>query len=835
MTAITPRAYFKAFTNSLFCRCSLFICLLFPVSGFAQIPATNFRHISYEQGLSNTTILCIMQDSRGFMWFGTRDGLNRYDGTTVTVYKNNPYQSSSLRDNFVRCIYEGSAHKLWIGTSYGLASFDPQTDRFTRYWHSFNGKNIADDIVTGICEDGQNNLWIGTLDSGVYKFDKQTHFFTHYGRTKKRSSISSDSVNYVFKDSQQRIWIGTEDGLNLLDPKTGTFKAYKQPEEAVNNINCLTEDASGNLWMGTDNRGLVMFNTQTKTFKNFRHNDADAGSLSTDEVISVLADKKGNIWAGTYGGGLNLLNPANNSFYKYTPLPENPASLSNLTVSALFDDKQGNFWIGTHRGGVNLYSAGVDKFRLFRAGITENSLSYDDVKAFFQDSEGNIWIGTDGGGLNLYDKKTGTFKRYKNDPLNPKSLSSNSVMAIAQDSKGNLWVGTWGGGLNLIDKKTGTFTHFKNNTADKTSISSDFLQRLYLDSKGNFWVATYYGGLNRLNADTHQFTRITTDSTATSSFAGNNVVSIDEDHDGNVWFGTDDGGLNAYSLNTKHFTHYLDHEDKKIDSRVIFTDSKGQLWLGQQGLYLFNRQQGSFKLFTDKAGLGSSFIKGITEGGDHNLWVSTSNGLVKLNPNTGECNLFNTMDGLQGMEFEANSYMKANDGEIFFGGINGFNSFYPGDIKTNKFIPPVYITGFLMYNKIIKPDTALSPLNVDISYTKQIKLHHYQSSVSFTFAALNYTNSANNQYLYKLEGFDTVWTYAGAEHRAVYTNLDPGTYTFKVKASNNDGLWNNEGSSVTIIIASPFWSAWWFRIFLVVVAIFLLYSYKEYVIRETYR
>ncbi len=807
--------------------------LFAPVVSSAQISSTRFRHISYEQGLSNTTILCIMQDSRGFMWFGTRDGLNRFDGVNVTVYKNNPQVSSSIRDNFIRCIYEDADHNIWIGTSYGLASFNPKSDKFTRYWHSNPGKRAGDDIVTSISDDADHNLWICTLDSGIYKFDEKKQFFSHFSHRKRNaSSISSDSVNYIFKDSHKQLWIGTANGLNSLDAKTGKFKLYRQADSRANDITCISEDKSGKLWMGTAGAGLVIFDHGS--FKTLKHDDSDPGSISSNLVISVLADKKGDIWAGTDGGGMNMYNAADGSFYKYAPVPDNSNSLSNLTVSALYNDVQGNLWIGTHRGGVNMYSAGMDKFKLFREGVAANTLSYDDVKAFFQDAQGNIWIGTDGGGLNLFDKKTGTFKRYQYSPRDAGSLSSNAVQAIAADAQGNLWVGTWGGGLNMMNKQTGEFTHFRSDTG-KTSLSSDFLQRMFLDSKGNFWIATYYGGLNKWNPQTHNFIRVTKDSTGKTSFSGKDVVSIGEDHDDNVWFGTDDGGLNKYNLATKTFSHYFDHEEKKTDSRVLFTDSKGRLWLGQAGLYLFDKASNRFKLYSHKCGLDTNFIKGMAEGKRHNLWVSTSNGLVKLYPSNSDAVLFNTSDGLQGMEFEANSYMTANDGEMYFGGINGFNTFYPLTIKVNQFVPPVYITGLQLFNKTVKPGASDSILKTDISYGPDFSVSHRLSSVSFTFAALNYINATNNQYKYKLEGFDTTWTEAGSEHKAVYTNLDPGTYVFKVIASNNDGVWNDKGASVMFTIEKPIWTRWWFRIIVLAIIISIVYSYNRYTVNDLRR
>lgn len=322
-----------------------------------------------------------------------------------------------------------------------------------------------------------------------------------------------------------------------------------------------------------------------------------------------------------------------------------------------------------------------------------------------------------------------------------------------------------------------------------------------------------------MDTKTHQFTRIIDAPDGKTSLHGKNIVSIAEDKDNNVWFGTDDGGLNKYNLDNHHFEHYLEHERKSTDSRVLFTDSYGQFWLGMAGLYKFNKQQNKFELFTEKAGLGTLFIKGITEGNRHNLWVSTSAGLIKLNPGTKTTHLFNSWDGLQGMEFEANSYLKAKDGEMFFGGERGFNSFYPDDIKINKFVPPVYITDFQIFNKSVLPQEKRSPLNADISFTDKVELTYKQSSISFTFAALNYVITRNNQYYYKLDGLDASWIKAGMERKASYTNLNPGSYTFRVKGSNNDGVWNNTGANITIIIEPPFWGTVWFKMMLFLIII----------------
>ena len=804
------------------CCCFFLPVFIFPFISHAQISDVRFRHINIEQGLSNSTINCIFQDSRGFIWFGTRDGLNRYDGVKIVIYRNIPGSKGSISDDFIRCIYEDAHHKLWIGTTYGLNQFDQVTDTFTSYRHNgADSVSIANDTVTAICGAGNNNLWLGTNGGGLDLFNTKTKAITHLRHSaSNRNSLSSDTVNFIYKDEYQVVWIGTQRGLDKIVPDQLTFKHYGDNSSIV----AITSDSSSRyIWAGTSENGVIVFNIADGTYRRIQHNEKDAGSLSGDFILSLLTDKQGRIWVGTVNQGLNLYNPETNSFYKYHPRPDNPGSLSNTTVSAVFEDKQGDFWIGTHRGGINLYTTATDKFKLYRQGVEESSLSYNDVKAFFEDSKGNIWIGTDGGGLNLFNRRDGAFKHFRYEPGNPGSISSDAIQTIAEDAKGNIWVGTWGGGLNMLNVKTGKFKRFRNNPSDNTSISSDFLQALHLDKQGNFWIATYYGGLNLFNPKKQKFVRFTKDPDNVTSLHGKDIVSIGEDNDGNVWFGTDDGGLNKYNLAARRFSHYFEDLRKNSDSRVIFTDSKGLVWIGMAGLYRYDKQQDKFNLFTKKAGLDKLFIKGITEGNKNNLWVSTSSGLIKLNPNNAEFRQFNTFDGLQGMEFEANSYLKARDGEMFFGGINGFNIFYPDDIRINNFVPPVYITDFQLFNKNILPGQKDSLLKTDISFTNQINLDYKQSSISFNFAALNYVINRNNKYQYKLEGFDKDWVDAGTDRRAVYTNLGPSTYVFRVRGANNDAIWNYKGAAVTVVISPPFWITWWFRVSVALVILTLIY------------
>jgi len=528
-------------------------------------------------------------------------------------------------------------------------------------------------------------------------------------------------------------------------------------------------------------------------------------------------------------GGLDKFDPATQTFYNYQVEPDNPGSLSQRTVSALYPDRQGNLWIGTHRGGVNLYSPGSEKFNLYRQKPGKSSLNFNDVKTFCEDRKGDIWVGTDGGGLNVFSPEDNQFTYFKHDPFNPSSLGSNEVIDIKEDSDGQLWIATWGGGLCLFNPSANNFTRFSGINKKYGNLNSDYIQCIFETDKEQLLIGTYFGGLYQFNRISRTFTPVQKSKSGATALFGKNILSITRDRVGDTWIGTDDGGLNKWVAASGEFEHYFHTDVKMPDIRVIFSDNKGNIWVGQEGLYLYNRESDRFSKFTDAEGLASLFIKGIVEDDKGFLWISTSNGLRQLDPNTKTVRSYNTGDGLQDMEFEANACLKTRDGQIYFGGVNGFNSFFPKDIRVNSYVPPVFVTDFQVQNKTITGGQN-EVLKEDISYTKRLRLDYKQATFSFGFAALNFTTSKNNRFLYKLDHWDKDWISAGVEQVASYTNVSPGTYTFTVKASNNDGLWNEKGYSIEIVITPPFWSTWWFRL-LVVSALFAA-GYYLYRIRR---
>ena len=816
--------FFNQLFRSLFAKFSALLPLLLLHTAFcaAQHKPIVFSHINHEQGLSNSTIEAIAQDYRGFIWMGTRDGLNLYDGKQITVFRHKQ-DIGSISDNFIKCIYEDKTHTLWIGTINGLNKYDPSTKTFSIFLNQPGiQSSLSGNSINCIAEDLQHNLWVAT-DKGLNILDSKTGRFKRISHLTRKSE--PEAVSYIFRDKTGRIWIAAAGGLSSYDPNQKTFSTYL-PNSNLH-IKVIAQDKDGKLWLATENSGLLLYDPVTYTYKSYRHHDADPFSLGNDQVLSLAVDKGGKVWVGTINGGLNIFDNNTDNFIKYTYKPGQISGLSQRTISSIFEDKQGNFWVGTHRGGVNLYNLNAKKFNVFREEPNGHGLSYNDVKCFEEDHQGQLWVGTDGGGLNLFDHKTQHFTTYRNRINDPSSLSSDAVLDITEDHQHRLWIATWGGGLNLMSLP-GSFKRYLHRENEPGSISSNYVQNVFEDRRHNLWVGTYFGGLNRFDPATSIFTRVLASPSGKTALKGKNIVALNEDGKGNLWIGTDDGGLNRLDEHTQEFAHYFDKEDRKPDIRVIFTDRQKRLWVGQSGLYLFDAAKNKFNLFTEEAGLAHNFIKGITEDQNGNLWISTSNGLVKLDPVTKKTNTYNTADGLQGMEFEANAFMKTRSGELFFGGINGFNTFKPQQIKNNKYIPPIYITGFQLFNREVKIGDEESPLKHDISMTKSLILNHQQTGISFTFAALNFLLPENNSYAYKLVGLDKNFNYISSGNKAYYTNLSPGEYEFVVIAANNDGVWNTAGTSIKITITPPWWLTWWAKLLLLCCLAGSIYALVRY-------
>ena len=782
------------------------------------------------------------------MWFGTQNGLNRFNGYKFKVFKHNPKESSSLPVNRVKLIYEDSSEILWIGTEGGgLVRFNREKENFTpcRYKNDSDPNPSRDiDIIMTIHEDRNRVLWIGTFGGGLLRFDPErgewSRFFHKPGI---HGTLSNNMIQCFCEDRTGIMWIGTDGGgLNAFDPKTGKFSHFlHQPDipESLshNQVDAVIEDGKGNLWVGTW-EGLDKFDRKTKKFTHYRHLHEKAESLSHNRIQALFEDSRGTLWIGTGGGGLNRLKSlSEGTFIHYQNHPNDPYSLSHNTVFSIMEDHTGCIWIGTDGGGINRIDPQKQQFvHFFNEPNNPNSLSYNDISSLYEDRKGVLWIGTYDNGLNRYDRNTGRFKSHKHSSMDPGSLSSNDINSIYEDSEGVLWIGTWGGGINRFHRDTGKFFRYKHKPGTHEGPAGNYIFCFSEDRDNNLWIGTWRGGLNLFLREKNEFFYYKNDLRNPKSISSNGVTTIypDTENEEFLWVGTYKSGLERFNRHTGTFKHYshdpgnpnsLSHNS--VQSLYISPNYSEVIWIGTRdgGLNKFNKKTKKWLSYNEEDGLPNNTIYGILEDSNKNLWLSTTRGLSRFNPETEEFINYDAGDGLQSNEFNQGAFFKNKNGRFYFGGINGFNAFFPEKITKNLHVPPVVLTDFKIFNKDVN-------LGKSISEIKEIRLSHKDYVFSFEFAALNYTGTAKNRYAYKMEGLDEQWIQLNHKRDITFTRLPPGEYVFKVKGSNNDDIWNEEGVSVKIIITPPFWKTWWFRIFLILILLGLILALYKLRVRQ---
>jgi ligand-binding sensor domain-containing protein/signal transduction histidine kinase len=853
----------------------------------------HFEHLTIDQGLSHTNVNCILQDSRGFMWFGTEDGLDRYDGYHFTIYRHREGDSTSLSWNCIYVLHEDRLGDIWLLTERKeLNRYNRVSETLTCYSHdSTDTGSLSDNKVTALFEDKTGTLWFGTANGGLNRYDEATGKFIHYMNTPSDAkSLSTNAVLSICEDKHGTLWIGTPMGLNRFDRASQNFTRYlhdsKYPNSIADNFVWLVfEDRSGTIWLGTGREGLEQFDPTINAFRHYRieapkhmhrgndhfiralHEDSHgnfwigtvAGICKLDKVSGgvtsftigndngmslrnfvgrVFEDTKGRMWFGMWEGGLIEYDPEQKTFRQYVNNPDDMNSLSDNSIYSLYEDRTGTLWIGTWRGGVDRIDPARKPFIHYsREQRNSNSLSSNTVYCILEDRNGPIWIGT-AGGLNKLDPATSKFQHYLHKVNDANSLSDNFICSMCEDDRGFLWIGTFGGGLDMFDPTTGRFSHYRNDPANERSLSNDAVMSIVQDTGGTLWIGTDEG-VNRLDRAHGTFTRYQHDPANSASLRSNNVWSMCEDKAGILWVGTVGSifygtGLNKFDRASGSFSYFQNDPKNPAslsnnDVYAICTDQSGTVWAGTAaGLNRYDAQKQSFTRFTVEDGLMSDYITGILEEDGHlradqagNLWVCTPHGLSKFNPRTTTFRNYDASDGLQVIQFKGGP-CKTRGGEMYFGGINGVIRFHPDSIRDNPYVPPIVLTAFR------KLDT---PTRLDSAVTEKKTLHlRYSDNVfAFEFASLNYTSPEKNQYAYKLEGFDADWVYCGTRRYVTYTNLDEGSYVFRVKGSNNDGVWNEEGASIAVIITPPFWDTWWFTTFLWFAAIGTIAGTVRYV------
>ncbi|MDX2304368.1 MAG: two-component regulator propeller domain-containing protein [Microscillaceae bacterium] len=822
----------------------IFWGILWPFSLLAQPKTLEFERLTLRDGLSQSHVYCILQDKQGFMWFGTQDGLNRFDGYDFKIYKKDLQSQNTLSNNQINSLATDLQQYLWIGTDNGLSRYDYRQDSFMSFIpeKSKPGKSLLDPKVNTLLVDKKNNLWIGT-PAGLNRmaFNKKSFDFVQFPELNKKNVLC------ILEEKSGQIWVGTDSGLFKLNDNTQNFIPYTFSNPEINSLKSLSiqtifQTQNGQIWVGTSKGLLVLENSKAsrialKSDKNSQANDYPS-------ILSLQSDGNGFLWIGTEEG-LFILDLQTRLQTHYLRDSKLQGSLSSNHIFNIYRDRTNIMWLGTYIGGINKYDP---RWRNFTHVFQDNSgLSSNNVKSFCEGADNSLWIATYQGGLNRYDRMSKEFTVYKAGDA-PGSLKDNDIQVVYKDSKGTIWVGTKNTGLCKLNPDQKTFTYYPVIQKDKTSDSSKsllsaYIRAIYEDTQHNLWVGTWDGGLSKITFKNNDYTirHYLPDSQNPGSIRSNSIYSLMQDRSGIIWVGTRGGGLNKFDPKTEKFTAYLN--DPKNPQSIsndkplcIFEDSKNRLWVGTYGagMNLFDRKKNVFIRFGEKEGLPNDVAYGILEDNQGNLWISTNKGLAKFDPDKKAFSNYDVFDGLQSNEFNGGAFFKSQtNGQMFFGGINGFTHFDPDKIESNKIPPPVILTDFQVFNQSLRINDPNMPLlKQHISETETLTLNYNQSFFSLEFVALNYTHTEKNKYEYRLVGFknDTL-NYTYNRRLVTYTNLDPGNYTFQVRASNNDGVWSKI-KSLKIYIRPPFWQTWWFRITATLIGLSLAYAIYLYRIRR---
>lgn len=778
-------------------RFLVLIVLLFALNTQAQHSLKNprFNHISVREGLSQSTVFCITQDEKKFMWFGTRSGgLNRYDGCSFKVFKHNPNDSTTLSNNEVISLLEDYKGQLWVGTRKGgLNRFDQKTERFYHYKTDNSKQGTSGNTINALFQDSKNRIWVASnagLDLIV-----EDQFIKN-----KIPTLQHKYISAIAEDASGKIYITDKKGLHIYDEKTQKIKHYPFNENSTDPLNSnysgpLYIDRSERVWLGTIS-GVKLFAEESlhTPFSDFSSNIP----IPDTETRCIHEDAQGNLWFGTISG-LFRFNPETEELQRYSQNDNNEQGLSHTSIYSLYEDATGILWIGTWGGGVNMLSSKLFKFEHFKhQNYNPNSLSNNSVSSFAEDKNG-IWIGTESGGLNYSPHNSIAFESVKKQDGSEKNLTSKHIKAILKSNSKQLYVGSYGGGLSRINPRDNQIKHLIPN--EKIFALAEY-------PKGIIWAGSL-NGLYRYNEVTGDIRRYLNDKKNPLSIAHNFITSLIVTSNQTLWIGSKEAGLMKYVAEKDHFIRFynIPNDSTSLLSNYVITmeeDNNGNLLIGtNNGISIYNPIYQNFEQLSI-IDLPDKNINGIICDENNNYWIATNKGITKYSHHGTPVN-YDINDGLQSNEFNRNASFRDKQGNIYFGGINGFNTFHPNQVPINSEIPEITITNFKISNQNISPESDQSPLSKHITATEEIVLKHDQNDVSFEFVALNYIVPQKNQYAYKLIGYNDSWVYCGNQRIANYTNLKPGHYTFVAKGSNNDNIWNEEGTSIHIFIQQPFW------------------------------
>lgn len=790
-----------------------------------------FGRITVADGLAQGSVLDIEQDQSGFLWFATEGGLDRYDGFTFKHYRHERGNPNALASDFVRDLDVAADGTLWIATDGGgVSRWDPATDKITTHRYSeTDGSSLATDKIRTILAANDNFVWIGTRDSGLDRLNVATNEVTHFAaRPDDPVSLDSNEIFALARDYRGSLWIGGNAGLNRLDLATGLFSrvTLEHSDSSAISVRSLAISQDGTLWIGTNSAGLLALDPESGTLQRHTHDPDAPDSLSSNEVKSIFEDNRQRLWVGT-DKGLNLMDRDSGNFAVYRHDPADATSIGADHVFSIFQDQGGLMWFGTLTGAVSKWNPRSWSFGHYKpANSGPRSFSSSNITTFTQDVEGNTWIGTFGGGINIIDRDSGAVRQIRHNSSSPDAgIGGDRVMAMMTDRNGNIWAGTMKGGLSRIDPLTGSIRTFRHDPSESNSLAANGVMSLLQDRAGFIWVGTFGGGVSRLDPQSGLFTNYAHDPEDPTTLSSPRATAIAQGNDGYIWVGTDGGGLNYLDATTgvwRHLVHDVDNPDSLSADTVysLHFDRLGRLWVGtREGVDRVTMRDRMGEVSVESlAEFVSRAAFGIESDSDGNIWISSSQGLSRFNPDTGLARNFRESQGLQGEEFNFGASYKSRDGTLYFGGANGFNRFNPANLELNTSPPPVALTSLAVINEPVDSDQPYELI-------RSVELGYRDYVVTFVVSALDFTAPQENRYSYMLEGFDQAWVDAGNERRITYTNLDGGNYVLKVRAANSDGVWNYAAIEMPMTVAHPPWKTWWAYLLYVVVALAAAFAF----------
>jgi ligand-binding sensor domain-containing protein/signal transduction histidine kinase len=789
-----------------------------------KLPVTDgndlrFTRLSVSQGLTQTRVAQIVQDDQGFLWFGTQNGLNRFDGYKFRGFTHEPDRRDSLGGVFVYSLFKDRSGAIWVGTDQSLDRYDSATESFTHF-----RVDPRNPIVTHISQDRDGLLWLAT-GRGLFRLDTNSGASTRFAHNPGDAfSLPSDDVKFSGEDRAGGFWVATSKGLVAFDRATGKVTFHVPLNESVREFS-FHEDRSGVFWIayGSGN-GLATLDRQTQTLTKYSFREQEGSGTALTGVFAMLEDRAGEMWFATMGAGLLRFDRNTRSMTRYQNQPGDPESLAENRVIALFEDREGNIWSGLHAMAPN-FARGRSPFQKFEPRTAgPDSMGENLVNAIYQDRAGQLWMGA-GGALNRVDRSTAQYRRYR-----PGGAGTHTdVLTMLEDTAGDFWIGTLGNGLGRFDRNTGTFTLFRHDAADPRSISHNIITRLFVDRAGALWAASW-DGLNRFDPRTASATvyRRVPGGPAEPYF------SMAEDNEGNLWLGST-SGLYRFDPRTGQFTEFKHRADQpgtlsNDTINAVFVDQAGTLWLGtQNGLNRFDRRTGTFSVFYRTDGLPGNAVSCILEDERHELWISTNNGISRFNPATASFRNYSVSDGLPGADLTAwGACFKGASGDMFFGGFAGAVAFHPDKVRDSSYVPPVVLTDFKLSGKTVAPGGG-SLLTRSITHADPLTLSHQENSFAVEFSALSFSGPETNRYRYRLDGLDTAWHEVGSAHRlAAFTTLPAGAYVLRVQGASSRGPWSEPGTQLEITVLPAWWHRGWFRalcaatLLLVVLALYAL-------------